>query len=153
MARLVRVDLGCGAGKPEGYIGIDLVKQEGVDVVWDLNHGIPLPSDFADEVRANHVLEHLEHAKQAEIVTEVWRVLRDGGVFKFEVPSTDGRNAFLPGHTSFWNELSFEAFIQDAHLREVFEIEAQFKVVSLVTKADDDARTAYVVGELQAVKP
>lgn len=148
----VKIDLGCGTGKPDGYIGVDKVMYKGVDIAFDLNQGIPLPSDFADEVRANHVLEHLKHDGQVEIMTEIWRVLKDGGTLKIEIPSTDGRNAFLPVHTSFWNEMSFQFFIKGCEMNSLFNIEAQFTCVKLETTVDEDNQAAYVVAVLRAVK-
>ena len=41
-------------------------------------------------------------------MSEIYRVLCDGGWAIIQVPSTDGRGAFQdPTHISFWNENSF----------------------------------------------
>jgi hypothetical protein len=41
-------------------------------------------------------------------MSEIYRVLADGGWAFIEVPSTDGRGAFQdPTHVSYWNENSF----------------------------------------------
>jgi len=120
----IRVDLGCGNNKPEGYLGIDKQNYPEVDIVADLEQGIPLPDNYADEIRAWHVLEHLSD-KEA-IMSEIWRVLKPGGKFVFEVPSTRGEGAFAhPGHRSFWNKSSFYFWTQDNLLenRPRFEVE------------------------------
>ena len=42
MNNLVRIDLGCGYRKAEGYLGIDRFHLPEVDIVADLDNGIPL---------------------------------------------------------------------------------------------------------------
>jgi len=120
----LKLDLGCGDAKPEGYVGIDKEPGPQVDVVHDLEQGIPYPDNSADEIRANHVLEHL--SDKEKIMTEVWRVLKPGGQFVFEVPSTKGEGAFNhPGHVSYWNKSAFAFWTQDNLLegRPKFEVE------------------------------
>lgn len=112
----IDVDLGCGAEPEEGWLGIDVVPFPKVDVVHDLNVGIPLPDGCCANVRACHSLEHL--ADKDAIMAEVWRVLAPGGLFWFEIPSTTGEGAFNhPGHRTFWNATSF-AFWTNPDLRE-----------------------------------
>jgi len=121
----VKLDLGCNGNKPsDEYIGIDKEPGPQVDVVHDLEQGIPYPDNSADEIRANHVLEHLPDKEQA--MSEIWRVLKPGGRFVFEVPSTKGEGAFNhPGHKSFWNKSTFAFWTQDDLLegRPKFEVE------------------------------
>lgn len=100
---LMKVDLGGGLFPRPGYITID---QEGGDILCDLNDGIPLPDDSVGVINASHVLEHLKDPIKS--MSEIHRVLCDGGWAFIEVPSTDGRGAFQdPTHVSFWNENSF----------------------------------------------
>lgn len=123
-AEALRVDLGCRDSRPDGYLGIDKIPGPKVDKVADLESGIPLPDASASEVRANHVLEHLSDKER--IMAEVHRVLKPGGRFVFEVPSTKGEGAFAhPSHRSWWNKSAFAFWTQDNLLegRPKFEVE------------------------------
>lgn len=120
---LVRLDLGCGKRKPKGYIGIDKDPESNADIIYDLEIGIPYSDNSVDEVRAYHILEHLD---PMHIMPEIHRVLKPGGRLVFEVPSTDGHGAFAhPEHKSFWNTDSIAFWTKDELLdgRPKFEVE------------------------------
>ncbi len=112
MRKKVVLDLGCGGGKMKSedpniiVFGLDQHRFDGVDVICDLNEGIPYEAESADVILARHFLEHL--SDPIKIMNEIWRVLRMGGEAHVIVPSTDGPGAFQdPTHKSFWNENSF----------------------------------------------
>jgi SAM-dependent methyltransferase len=91
------------ASKYNMHINIDM---EDGNMKWDLNDGIPLPDNSVGVIWASHIIEHL-HDKH-KIMTEIHRVLADGGWAFIQVPSTDGRGAWQdPTHVSFWNENCF----------------------------------------------
>jgi uracil-DNA glycosylase family 4 len=102
-----RYDLGCGNSKPDGFIGIDSDNYDGVDIVTDMRYGLPIQSDTAAVIRANHFLEHLPDTEN--IMTEIFRSLMPGGLAIITVPSTETDGAFAhPGHKSFFNKASFD---------------------------------------------
>jgi hypothetical protein len=118
--------------------------------VWDLENGIPFADDTFSEVRANHILEHL--GDPVAIMSEIWRVLRDGGVLVFEVPSTSGEGAFANlDHKSNWNKLSF-AFYEDDELRKSAGVPVKFKTLSIEETKDPESGAVYVKGKLAADK-
>jgi ubiquinone/menaquinone biosynthesis C-methylase UbiE len=60
------------------------------DVVADLSDGLPMfDRDTFDEVRLNHVLEHLPLEPLKLTLAAVFRVLKPGGVADIEVPDMD----------------------------------------------------------------
>lgn len=76
------------------------------DVPCDLNDGIPLEDNSVFVLYANDILQKLKDP--IKTMSEIYRVLSDGGWAFIEVPSTDGRGAFQdPTHVSYWNENSF----------------------------------------------
>lgn len=139
----LRLDLGCGDSKPDGYVGIDKEPFEGVDWVWDIERGgIPAYDGTVDEVRAVHFLEHC--ADPDFIMREIWRVLKPGGRLVFEVPSTKGEGAAAhPEHRSFWNKSSFAFWTNE----DLLEGRPRFEVVELEEWGDPPR--VYVSGVLR----
>jgi len=147
----LKLDLGCGDRKPPGYIGIDKKPGPGVDIVWDLERGIPFPDNKFDVVRAWHFLEHMPDP--IFIMDEAWRVLKPSGVLELEVPATPGDGAFAnPTHKSYWNRLSFQ-FYSDDTLRQSCGVRAKFSIEELEERDDPEWRCRYVRARLRAVKP
>ncbi len=81
----VIVDVGCGPKKRDGRIGIDRVDLPSVDIVADLEAGLPfLPDASVDEIHCRSVLEHIENFEH--LFTEMIRVLKDNGRAHIFVP-------------------------------------------------------------------
>lgn len=94
---IVKLDIGCGANKQPGFIGIDIRKLPGVDIVHDIEtYPWPLPSGCATLAMAGHVVEHINPLKFGFIkfMNEVWRVLKYDGQFFFSTP--------YPGSRGYW---------------------------------------------------
>jgi len=70
------LDLGCGKVKKEGTIGIDKTKFEGVDIVYDLEKGIPYPDNSVDGIYSGQYIEHCNNFIQ--LMEEIWRVCKPG---------------------------------------------------------------------------
>lgn len=111
----LRLDLGCGYVKPEGFIGLDNLAGEGAqivneanapDVLMDLNCSpLPFPDNSCAEVRSSHFLEHsnLDH-----VINESYRVLKPDGLFMFAVPYANSAEGLFPGHAIFLTEKWFQ---------------------------------------------
>lgn len=103
----LRIDLGCGAKKTEGYVGVDMVPAAGVDHVVDLmSERLPFEDDSVDEVFSSHFLEHV--ADPHRVLREIIRVCRNGAKVRIWTPYTRHCAAFLGGHVSYHNELTWE---------------------------------------------
>ncbi len=103
----MKVDLGCGVNKPEGYIGIDNVTE--ADIRADLRVGIPLAANSAEEVRAKDFLEHIPDT--IAIMNECWRVLEPGGALEIIVPRWPHVDAVKdPTHIRFFAVETFTEY-------------------------------------------
>ena len=79
-----KIDLGCGNRKVKGTIGVDSVPVPGVDVVADINQGLPFKDNSIDAVYSYHILEHMDDFLGT--MNEIWRVCRPGGLVFVKAP-------------------------------------------------------------------
>lgn len=75
---LLKLDLGAGQNKREGFLGVDIRKFNGVDVVTDLRKKWPWPDNSVGEVHCSHFVEHLTAPERIHFVNELYRVLTPG---------------------------------------------------------------------------
>jgi len=109
----LRIDLGCGDSKQAGYIGLDRFALPGVDIICDLDRGIPLKSDSVDYLLASHSLEHLRDLPAA--IAEIFRVCKDRALITIVAPYDATRlNQANPYHLQAWNEHTARFFTTDA---------------------------------------
>lgn len=83
----MRLNLGCGSNKEEGFVNVD--RAHSPDVLHDLE-SFPWPweTSSVEEIRANHVLEHLGATpeKFIGVMKEMYRVCKHGAVVNIVVP-------------------------------------------------------------------
>lgn len=106
---LVKVEIGCGKTKARGYIGIDRYQLEGVDIVADVNQGLPFEDDSVDVIYACHSLEHMENLPF--MMGEIFRVCKNKAIVQILAPysktSLDEANYY---HKIPFNEDTFRFF-------------------------------------------
>jgi len=79
----MKLDIGCGLQKHEGYIGIDLYTDADIKApMWDL----PLDTNSVDAIVSYHALEHVPLAQVNPTLQEWYRVLIPGGSVVLQVP-------------------------------------------------------------------
>jgi predicted SAM-dependent methyltransferase len=109
----IRLDLGCGAFKREGYIGIDNYGSEGqwknyqsaVDIDWDLSQGIPFADSTVAAIYAGHFLEHVNIDF---MLREMHRVAQPNAEVHIVVPYANSAEGMYPGHVNFLTEKYFD---------------------------------------------
>ena len=92
------LELGCGAHKAPGAVGVDRVAGPGVDVIHDLG-SFPWPFADAsfDEVRLSHILEHLGDV--LKVMEEIHRICRPGAQVLVWTPHYSSMNSWTdPTH-------------------------------------------------------
>jgi len=69
------IELGCGKKKRQGRITVDKADLPNVDIVADMENGLPfLPDDSVDEIHCRSVLEHIQNFE--DLIREIVRVLK-----------------------------------------------------------------------------
>ena len=71
----LKLDLGCGPRKREGFTGVDAIKFDGVDLVQDLRKPWQWEDGSVEEVHCSHFLEHLTGFERVHFFNELYRVL------------------------------------------------------------------------------
>lgn len=80
----VVVDLGCGWRKKPGAVGVDISRQDGVNILADVFRPLPFRDCSADEVFTSHVVEHADDLMS--FMGEVWRICKPGALVHFRFP-------------------------------------------------------------------
>lgn len=125
---MIRINLGCGKDIRNGWINVDKIDLDGVDVVHDLDV-FPWPFDTAsvDRIRMDNSLEHLNDV--VAVIEELYRVLKPGGIVCIRVPLAPSHLAFMdPTHKHFFTKKSIHYFI-DGHKYGYYS-QARFILVS-----------------------
>lgn len=144
----IKLNLGCGLRKMDGYVNIDNRESMNPDLCVDVTNGLPFESCTVDEVRAFDFLEHIQIGKVVPLIEEIYRVLKPGGKFVSLTPSTDGRGAFQdPTHVSFWNKNSWYYYSAD-DCRKLYGITAKFKGTVQDLKSVDDESIIHTYADL-----
>lgn len=68
----MKLDLGCGKVKKEGYYSVDHDPESHANLVKTIIDNIPFEDSTIEAVYSSHFLEHLE--KPELIIAEIWRV-------------------------------------------------------------------------------
>jgi predicted SAM-dependent methyltransferase len=85
----VKLNLGCGPNRKDGWVNLDLL-DSAADLQLDLREAWPFPDNSVSYIYSEHVFEHFEpRAEVPHILAEALRVLEPGGVFDVVVPDTE----------------------------------------------------------------
>ncbi len=105
----MKLDIGCGTRKKEGFKGVDILPLEGVDYVCDLEKKLPFEDNSVEEIFCSHTLEHIHNFP--ELMAEFWRVCKPGAKVRILVPYFRSERAFRdPTHVRFFTYLTFNYF-------------------------------------------
>jgi hypothetical protein len=110
----INFDIGCGASKSPGWVGMDFQALPGVDIVHDWSvFPWPLPDECANTIKAYHVIEHVNPANFGFInwMNEVWRIAKPGAEFHVIFPHGSSQGYLQdPTHCNACNEATWIYF-------------------------------------------
>lgn len=86
----LKLDLGCGANKREGFEGVDIAKIPGVNKVFDLRKTPwPWKDKSVNEIYCSQFFEHLTAPERIKFMEECYRILEPNGKLQIIVPVGD----------------------------------------------------------------
>ena len=83
----MKLNLGCGSEKLEGYINVDCNKELGPDLLCDFTKdGLPYANGSVEQVVLFHTIEHIQKSFHLQLLLEIRRVLCPDGTFLISYP-------------------------------------------------------------------
>lgn len=83
----MKLDIGCGTKKKDGFTGVDIIEFPGVDFVIDVTWDEwPWEEDSIDEIYSSHFIEHLEAKSRIFFVNSAYSVLKRGSILELKFP-------------------------------------------------------------------
>lgn len=104
--KTIRLDIGCGGKKKEGFIGVDQYAMEGVDVVFNVVERAadgkyvvwPWEDNSVDEIHSSHFLEHLDlnsrSPERVHFMNEACRIMKPGAKMTIITPHWASNRAY-----------------------------------------------------------
>jgi len=96
----IRVHLGCGVKRLDGWIHVDAQPQPLLDHQTTVDNLYMFQDNTVDEIYACHVLEHVGRKEVASVLREWNRILKDGGIIRISVPDFDAVVTHYQEHRS-----------------------------------------------------
>jgi predicted SAM-dependent methyltransferase len=110
----MRLNLGCGPVRKDGFVNIDINPQVNPDLVLDLNRlPYPFEPDSVDYIYGAQLVEHL-HVHCIDFFQECYRILKADGTLEMHLPnmfSLKARLLYLCGRiegSPCWNPYHFK---------------------------------------------
>lgn len=108
---LLKLDLGCGQNKREGFSGVDVAAVEGVDVVHDLlTFPWPFKPASVGEAHCSHFFEHIPGPLRGKWMDELYRVLVPNAQVTIIVPYYSSMRA-AQDFTHAWPPVAESSFL------------------------------------------
>lgn len=106
----MKLDIGCGSKKREGFHGVDQYPMPGVDTVMKIGKDAwPFEDDSVEEAHSSHFIEHLTANERVHFYNELCRVLKKGAKATIIVPHW-GSNRAYGDPTHQWPPVSEMSF-------------------------------------------
>lgn len=124
----MKLNLGCGINKKQGYVNVDFSKAVKPDKVWNLEKTpLPFKINSVNEILAYHVLEHIHNF--IPLMHEFRRICKKGAIIKIKTPFYSTWGQFNdPTHVRFFSPFTFNYFKKGTYSHQVGANEDMFDV-------------------------
>jgi len=110
----MKLNLGCGMDRLEGFVGVDIVPGPAVGMVSTVD-SLPIEAGLVEEILSEHLLEHLTFDEAKRALVEWFRVLCPGGKITIECPDILGLcKQFVEAneYERYWSNAGYWSLIQ-----------------------------------------
>ncbi len=115
----MKLNIGCGKVKLDGFVNIDKAKEVNPDKVVDIEKGLPFKDSKFTHIFSEHCLEHIRPEKWAFVLNEIQRVARDGCILELYLPFDNVGQRTNADHYRTFSWHSFDQFL-DGSEREYY---------------------------------
>lgn len=137
----MKLNMGCGYKKMEGYINIDNEKAVNPDLLLDLTKTpYPFKENSITDINARFVLEHFRKDKVLKILDEWYRISKDGAIWDLNLPFYNNRQITNLDHYSAYDFNSFD-FLNPKHHRNYY---SKTKAEVIYVKATPTLRGRFI---------
>jgi len=123
MNKPIKLNLGCGSNRIDGFINIDVEPSCKPDIVCNFIGGkLPYKNNTVSEVVLFHTIEHISKRFHNLVLKEIWRVLKPGGLFIVSYPEflkcVENWKINFKGQKTFWEATIYgrQAYPSDFHV-------------------------------------
>lgn len=109
----MKLNIGAGKEKIPGFKNLDIAKGENIDIVADLNKGIPVPDNSVDEVYGRYILNHIKDFEK--VMSEIYRVCKDNAKLTFINDYCHHFKAYSAKHYLFIHLESFSGYLGEVN--------------------------------------
>jgi SAM-dependent methyltransferase len=109
----LKLNIGCGNKKIEGYVGVDKFQCDAADYICDIeNEKLPFEDNTVTAVILDNVIEHF--CDIPNVINELIRVANKGAIIKIITPHFSSLSSWIdPTHLHHLSYFSFDHFEKD----------------------------------------
>jgi len=105
----MKLNLGCGNKRKEGFIGVDKFQCDAVDQLADLNKPLPFDESSIEEIWMDNVIEHVQDIPA--IMAEVYRICENDAKVTILTPHFSSLSSWVdPTHLHHLSYFSMDHF-------------------------------------------
>lgn len=105
----MKLNLGCGNKRKEGFVGIDLYPCDAVDTICDVTKPLPFVDNSVEEVYMDNLIEHINDIPS--LIQEIVRISKPGARITIITPHFTSLSSWRdPTHVHHLSYFSFDHF-------------------------------------------
>jgi SAM-dependent methyltransferase len=133
--KAVKLDLGCGQSKRNGFYSVDHLELDGLDIIADLNKPLHLlPDDCCEYIYSHHALEHINEL--LPLMGEIHRISKPAGIVEIIVPHFSNVYGYSdPTHVRFFGLYSMYYFVSPENQPKIRRVPEFYTAARFIVKS------------------